>query len=219
MKNVARQIRVPFIEGLERMNMQELDLAMETGASKFAVCERNWPKDAPYAPDCNGSIARTEGHLAVMFHVRGLDLRATAIEDNGNSWEDSCCEFFVTDPYDGTYYNFELTCIGSLLASKRTSRIDKTLIALELLRSVIRHSSLERKAVTISDRIFSWTVAMLIPFELIGIDRDNLPVSLRGNFYKCGDLTAHPHFLSWNPIKTTKPDFHRPEYFGEIILK
>ena len=154
-----------------------------------------------------------------MFHVRGLDLRATAIEDNGNSWEDSCCEFFVTDPYDGTYYNFELTCIGSLLASKRTSRIDKTLIAPELLRSVIRHSSLERKAVTISDRIFSWTVAMLIPFELIGIDRDNLPVSLRGNFYKCGDLTAHPHFLSWNPIRTTKPDFHRPEYFGEIILK
>lgn len=219
MKNVARQIRVPFIEGLERMNMQELDLAMEKGASKFAVCERNWPKDAPYAPDCNGSIARTESHLAVMFHVRGLDLRATAMEDNGNSWEDSCCEFFVTDPYDGTYYNFEMTCVGSLLASKRTSRINKTLIRPELLASVIRHSSLERKPVTINDRIFSWTVAMLIPFELIGIDRDNLPVSLRGNFYKCGDLTAHPHFLSWNPIMTPKPDFHRPEFFGELILK
>ena len=115
MKNVVRQIRVPLIEGLEMMNMQELDLAMEKGASKFAVCERNWPKDAPYAPDCNGSIARTKTHLAVMFHVRGLDLRATAMEDNGNSWEDSCCEFFVTDPYDGTYYNFEMTCVGSLL--------------------------------------------------------------------------------------------------------
>ena len=219
MKNVVRQIRVPLIEGLEMMNMQELDLAMEKGASKFAVCERNWPKDAPYAPDCNGSIARTKTHLAVMFHVRGLDLRATAMEDNGNSWEDSCCEFFVTDPYDGTYYNFEMTCVGSLLASKRTSRINKTLIRPELLASVIRHRSLERKPVTINDRIFSWTVAMLIPFELIGIDRDNLPVSLRGNFYKCGDLTAHPHFLSWNPIKTPKPDFHRPEFFGELILK
>lgn len=118
MKNVVRQIRVPLIEGLEMMNLQELDLAMEKGASKFAVCEQNWPKDAPYAPDCNGSIARTSSHLAVMFHVRGLDLRATVMEDNGHSWEDSCCEFFVTDPYDGTYYNFELTCIGSLLAAK-----------------------------------------------------------------------------------------------------
>lgn len=219
MKNAVRQIRVPLIEGLDRMNLQELDLAMERGASKFAVCEQNWPKDAPYAPDCNGSIARTSSHLVVMFHVRGLDLRAKELEDNGHSWEDSCCEFFVTDPYDGTYYNFELTCVGSLLAAKRTSRIDKNVIDPALLRSVIRLSSLDRKRVEISDRIFSWTVAMMIPYELIGVDRDNLPVSLRGNFYKCGDLTAHPHFLSWNPIRTPKPDFHRPEYFGELILR
>ncbi len=219
MNNSVKQIKVPFLEGLERMNLQELDLAMEVGAAKFAVCERNWPKVAQYAPDCNGSIARTADHLAVMFHVRGLDLRATVLEDNGNSWEDSCCEFFVTDPFDGTYYNFELTCIGSLLASKRTSRTDKTMIPPSMLSSVIRYSSLDRKPVTVKDRIFGWTVAMLIPFELIGIDKDNLPVSLRGNFYKCGDLTAHPHFLSWNPIKTPNPDFHRPEFFGEIILR
>ncbi|MBS7276906.1 MAG: carbohydrate-binding family 9-like protein [Bacteroidales bacterium] len=218
MKTVKR-IRVPFIEGLENMTLQELDLAMEKSAAKFAVCENNWPKEAPYTPDCNGSIARTASHLAVMFHVRGLDLRATQIEDNGRSWEDSCCEFFVTDPYDGTYYNFELTCIGSLLSSKRKSRLDSVLREKEDVARVIRHSSLAHEETEISDRIFSWTVAMLIPYDLIGIDRDNVPVSVRGNFYKCGDLTAHPHFLSWNPIGTPKPDFHRPEYFGELILR
>lgn len=201
------------------MTLQELDLAMEKSAAKFAVCENNWPKEAPYTPDCNGSIARTASHLAVMFHVRGLDLRATQIEDNGRSWEDSCCEFFVTDPYDGTYYNFELTCIGSLLSSKRKSRLDSVLLEKEDVARVIRHSSLAHEETEISDRIFSWTVAMLIPYDLIGIDRDNVPVSVRGNFYKCGDLTAHPHFLSWNPIGTPKPDFHRPEYFGELILR
>ena len=218
MKTVKR-IRVPFIEGLENMTLQELDLAMEKSAAKFAVCENNWPKEAPYTPDCNGSIARTASHLAVMFHVRGLDLRATQIEDNGRSWEDSCCEFFVTDPSDGTYYNFELTCIGSLLSSKRKSRLDSVLREKEDVARVIRHSSLAHEETEISDRIFSWTVAMLIPYDLIGIDRDNVPVSVRGNFYKCGDLTAHPHFLSWNPIGTPKPDFHRPEYFGELILR
>ena len=218
MKTVKR-IRVPFIEGLENMTLQELDLAMEKSAAKFAVCENNWPKEAPYTPDCNGSIARTASHLAVMFHVRGLDLRATQIEDNGRSWEDSCCEFFVTDPYDGTYYNFELTCIGSLLSSKRKSRLDSVLREKEDVARVIRHSSLAHEETEISDRIFSWTVAMLIPYDLIGIDRDDVPVSVRGNFYKCGDLTAHPHFLSWNPIGTPKPDFHRPEYFGELILR
>ena len=217
MKKIKR-INVPLIEGLEAMSIQELDLVMEKKASKFAVSENNWPEAAPYTPDCNGSIARSRTHLAVMFHVRGLDLRATALEDNGRSWEDSCCEFFVTDPLDRTYYNFELTCIGSLLASKRTSRTDSNTIPVDVLKRVIRHTTLEHKPWDITDEIIGWTVAILIPFDVIGIDCSNLPASVRGNFYKCGDLTAHPHFLSWNPIDTPQPDFHRPEFFGEIIF-
>lgn len=214
----TKRIKVPFIEGLESMNMPQLDLAMEKSAAKFAVCENNWEKEYPYWPDCNGSIAYCKDYMAVMFHVRGLDLRATALEDNGNSWEDSCCEFFVTDPYDGTYYNFELTAIGSLLSSKRTSRYDSNQRTLEELSRVIRHSTIEHKIWDEKDKIFAWSVAMLIPFDLIGIDKNHIPVSVRANFYKCGDKTAHPHFLSWNPVVSSKPDFHRPECFGELIL-
>jgi hypothetical protein len=25
-----------------------------------------------------------------------------------------------------------------------------------------------------------------------------------------------PHFVTWNPVGTTQPDYHRPEYFGKI---
>lgn len=216
--DMTKTINVPYISGLAGLDLEGFDLAMEKYSAKFAVCECNWPEVAPYVPDCNGAVARTEGHLAVIYHVRGLDLRAAALEDNGNSWEDSCCEFFVSDPSDGTYYNFELTCIGSLLASKRTSRTEKTDFTPVQLGRVIRHSSLERKYLEISDKVFSWTVALLIPFDLIGVDEDRLPCSLRANFYKCGDLTAHPHFLSWNPVGTEKPDFHRPDFFGELML-
>lgn len=218
MKTV-KKIKVPFIEGLESLNMQQLDLAMEKSAAKFAVCENNWAREYPYAPDCNGAIAYSRSHLAVIFHVRGLDLRATVMKDNGHSWEDSCCEFFVTDPYDGTYYNFEMTAIGSILSSKRTSRMNSMQREDSEIARIIRFSTLEHKAWNERDRIFAWSVAMLIPFDLIGIDRDNIPVSVMGNFYKCGDKTAHPHFLSWNPVGTPKPDFHRPEYFGEFILR
>lgn len=215
----TKRIKVPVIEGLESMRLPELDLVMEEKAAKFAVCERAWPEVAPYVPDCNGSVARSATHLCVMYHVRGLDLRATAMEDNGNSWEDSCCEFFVADPFDGTYYNFELTCVGSLLAAKGAGRQNRVRFDPAVLASVIRYSSLDKRPTVISGQILGWTVVMMIPFKLIGIDPDNLPVSLRGNFYKCGDLTAHPHFLSWNPVGTPKPDFHRPEFFGELILK
>ena len=58
----------------------------------------------------------------------------------------------------------------------------------------------------------------MIPFRLIGIDAGHLPARIRANFYKCGDKTAHPHFLSWSPVSTEKPDFHRPEFFGELYL-
>ncbi|MBO7233161.1 MAG: hypothetical protein J6V16_08435, partial [Bacteroidales bacterium] len=28
-----------------------------------------------------------------------------------------------------------------------------------------------------------------------------------------------PHYLSWQPINTEKPDFHRPEFFGTLYCK
>ena len=43
--------------------------------------------------------------------------------------------------------------------------------------------------------------------------------TFKGNFYKCGDETDYPHFGMWNPVGTEKPDFHRPEYFGELIIE
>ena len=37
---------------------------------------------------------------------------------------------------------------------------------------------------------------------------------LRGNCYKCGDLTDHPHYLSWSAINSETPNFHRSDDFG-----
>jgi hypothetical protein len=41
---------------------------------------------------------------------------------------------------------------------------------------------------------------------------------MTGNFYKCGDLTACPHYGMWTPYALPAADFHRPELFGEIEL-
>jgi hypothetical protein len=38
------------------------------------------------------------------------------------------------------------------------------------------------------------------------------------NFYKCGDETEIPHYGAWSEVKTPSPDFHRPEFFGEIVF-
>lgn len=200
------------------MDFEQFDMAMELSGAKDTVNEVNWPDEFPYHPVCNFSVARSETHFAVLYHVRGLDLRAAAMDDNGHVWEDSCCEFFVADPSDGTYCNFEMNCIGTLLNAKGAGRSGRVQRPQESLDRVRRFSTLPRREYSSDGEIFSWSAGMLIPFDLMGIDAADIPSSVRANFYKCGDNTAHTHFLSWNPVGCPSPDFHRPEFFGELLF-
>jgi hypothetical protein len=63
----------------------------------------------------------------------------------------------------------------------------------------------------------AWWLEMEVPFALLGAE--GTPNTLRANLYKCGDLLRTPHYLSWSPIEAAKPDFHRPEQFGTLIIK
>lgn len=44
-------------------------------------------------------------------------------------------------------------------------------------------------------------------------------MQLRGNFYKCGNLTKQKHYLSWNAIESDTLNFHKPECFGVLKLE
>jgi len=41
---------------------------------------------------------------------------------------------------------------------------------------------------------------------------------MAGNFYKCGDETASPHYLAWAPLSSAQPDFHRRQDFGLLTV-
>ena len=211
-----KTIEIPFVPSLETLDFQALDLTLEEQGVKAAIDSVNWPEAFPYMPDCNVTLAHDGHNIAMLFHVRGLDLRAMETEDNGRMWEDSCVEFFVQDPSGEKYYNFELTCAGRLLASEGATRHERPRRGAEVLSRVRRYSTVEGAPFQKDGGIYSWTAGMLIPMDLFGADGVK---KLRGNFYKCGDKTAHMHFVSWNPIDLPKPDFHRPDFFGEIILK
>jgi hypothetical protein len=212
---MMKSINIPFIENVHSLTYSEMDQVMELNAGKDYISEVNW-SSFPYKPSASFRIARSRTHLVIMYDVRGLDLRAVTLEENGPVWEDSCCEFFVSDNSDGTYYTFELNCIGTLLASKRRSRTDADMYSEEQLARIITHSTLERKQIEEDGVIRAWGTALCIPFDLIGLDEVCLPDSIRANFYKCADMAAHPHYLSWNRIDIPQPDFHRPDFFGEL---
>ena len=41
----------------------------------------------------------------------------------------------------------------------------------------------------------------------------------RANFYKCGDRLSKPHFLAYFPIGLPQPDFHCPDFFGDLVFE
>ena len=68
-----------------------------------------------------------------------------------------------------------------------------------------------------------WTVEYAIPFtffeEYFGKINFTSDYRLEANFYKCGDETKYAHYGCWNKLENEIPDFHRSEFFGNLILE
>lgn len=204
-------IRIPLIEGGE-----SIEKSLELEGARFDVCQVNWPETFPYAPIVAGRIARTKEAIVVSWRVSGLDLTVKN-EDDGNIWEDSTCEIFLKDPSCPDYYNIEVNAAGKLLVGKGPDRHSRVRLPLDTIARIRRIAGFQ-VPFDKADELFTWSLTVAIPYEVIGLDPAHLPSQLHGNIYKCGDKTAHPHFLSWAPIATPKPDFHRPDFFGTFYL-
>lgn len=174
----------------------------------------NW-EEFPYRPAVDAYIAHDGKQLFTLFEVTEQDPRAEVHEDFGEVWTDSCAEIFLQVPGTDHYFNFETTCKGVALAARRNSRTDFSLFTPEELQKVKRIASLAHDGASKDAHgNTSWWLLVAIPFALIGCQET--PRQLKGNFYKCGDSTLSPHFLSWSPIHTPSPNFHCPEFFGTI---
>ncbi len=69
----------------------------------------------------------------------------------------------------------------------------------------------------------SWRLEFFVPLDcvraLFGRDGFTEGDVIKANFYKCGDETAQPHYGMWSGVDSAQPDFHRPEYFGDLIIR
>jgi hypothetical protein len=200
-------ISVPRINSPESIDAQGTNIKIDT---------LDWPKDFWYKPEVSAKLGHTDDKIFVKFHVMEEHAQAVTTFDNGPVWEDSAVEFFVKTPESPFYYNFENNCIGAILAARHASRSDAQPFTEEQIAKLTHVSSLKHEP--LADTAAEWTLLLGIPFESIGIPFGQVPSILNANFYKCGDKTKIPHYLSWSPIATDHPDFHRPEFFGKLLL-
>ncbi len=146
--------------------------------------------------------------LIIRFETDERPLRATVTDDHGPVYTDSCVEFFFRQSDSDNYINMEINPFGSMLVGN--CKPGRTLNLIDF----------DKDAFNTISRINSktWAFQFTVPFSFISEQIGKLRKTFRANFYKCGDMTEHKHYACWSPIDFERPNFHLPEFFGEIEL-
>lgn len=167
----------------------------------------NWPEEYPYKPEVKFAAWHDGACLHLHFSVEEGDVRAECTEDRQPIWNDACVEFFFAPRGDGIYYNLECNSLGKIYLCRGRDRNEREHLSEE------DYSAVKRTASSVVGG--RWEMKLDIPASIYGLGSfDGLRA--KGNFYKCGNKCQVPHFLSYAPIATPKPDFHRPEFFTEL---
>ena len=179
----------------------------------------NWPDKFPYKPDVSFTAWHCGDALTLEYKVKEQSVRALEAVPGNFVYKDSCVEFFFQprseDPH---YYNFEWNPVGTLYLAYRTGRDDAELAPADVLQMVKAEPSLGTEPFAERPSEGEWSLLVKIPAPALwrsGLESFGC-LRARANFYKCGDGLAVPHYVSWAPIDTPRPDFHRPEFFAPL---
>ena len=195
----------------------------------------NWDAIPCLSIDCNpwqegGPLPPAQA--AMVFDGRAFHLRfkvweqpicVQALRHNGLIWWDSAVEFFFnpTGGMDGRYLNFELNAEGKLLLGLGEGREDRKLLDFDPALFAIKCNVPVGGAATWSRPFYIVKFSIPVTFleSIYGFIDLQSGAELCGNFQKCGEKTMNPHYGCWNPILTPQPDFHRPEFFGCLVME
>jgi hypothetical protein len=191
--------------------------------TKSVKLENYMGKRPEHFPAVEMKMRYDKNNIYVIFKVDDRYVKAVATETNGRVWEDSCVEFFFTPGSDtqSGYFNLETNCIGTFLMQYH-NRIanDDGFVRSKDNKDIEIKSSIDFSVKEEYTEPLTWYLEYRMPVSFL---KNYLPfeqpapgVKWRANFYKCGDKTSHPHWLTWAPVDFPEPKFHLPEFFGTI---
>ena len=218
-KTKALEVSKVFVK--DTLSFESISNAIEKKTALNTISWLEWNK-FPYKPQVDFRIAHDDSLLFIKFYVKENHPLAKRSEPNSATHRDSCVEFFIDPMRDGNYYNFEFNCIGTTHLAYGPARSTRNFIPKEKIIDEIKTwSTMGDQPFEEKSGKFEWEMVIVIPATIFtyneGFNFSNLIAN--ANFYKCGDDTTKPHYLSWNPVKTKNPDFHRPEFFGTLNFK
>lgn len=188
---------------------------MKISPETVSISTAPW-KEYPLKVRTSATITLEEDGFAASFVIEESNPKREYTEHFSPVHMDSCVEWFVNfypEKCD-RYFNFEVNPNGAMNVSFRKDRFNEQKLTAEEV------NSFGIKTEIFADR---WTASYKIPFAFI---EKYIPgftlrkgLTLKTNFYKCAEGAENIHFLVWNNVETEKPDYHRPEFFGELTVE
>jgi hypothetical protein len=183
-------------------------------------------RSSDHRPRTRVRVLAAPAGLHAIFAVEDRYVLSVTTELHGMVCRDSCVEFFVQPKPDRGYFNFELNCGGCLHVSciEDPTRVPGgfkryAFVPPALAQTVRIYHSLPRTVTPEIAAPQNWTIEVFIPYALftpfVGAVAPQPGDTWRGNFYKCGDATSHPHWAMWAPMGADL-NFHQPQYFAPL---
>lgn len=180
----------------------------------------HWEKEGYSRPESffRFYAVKNKGIFARLWSFES-DIRAECRKRDDPCYTDSCLEFFIMPVCgDKRYMNFEVNPNGIYLSEigekRENRRFIKEISSLEPQINAFRINENGRQA---------WGYDIFLSEEFIssvyGCDYKVEESTLRGNFYKCADLSTSPHFGAHFPVGSASLGFHNPDCFGNIIIR
>jgi hypothetical protein len=176
---------------------------------------------APWAgagqqPRASFVMAHGREAIHLKYYIKEPTIKAEYLNFNDPVFEDSCVEFFIAFDGDSNYYNLEFNCVGNCRGQYGETKTHREFLPSNLLKTIQHQTRINGRG---SSQI-EWELTLSIPLSVF---RHHPTLSLascraKGNFYKCGDGLPEPHYLCWNNINSSYPEFHLKDFFNEITF-
>ena len=216
----VKTLHVPKVDFDEAGSLSELSVLLDMQGAWDALDAVPWSA-YPYKPAVRFGIAHTGGSICVKFRVEEQAVIAEKTETNTRVSEDSCVELFLAPTGGGLYYNFEWNCIGTCLAGVGRERHGRELLDPREIEKIRRFSTLGGSPFGERTGRFEWSFVAVVPVSTLFRHSiaDLTGTAAADNLFKCGDHLTTPHYVTWNPIESPVPDYHRSEQFGRILFE
>ncbi len=172
----------------------------------------------------NTQIKLCANNENLFIHIVADDKHSFAKQTQLNHMlvcEDSCVEFFFSPSgkLGSNYVNVEVNCCGTLHLAYGPDRDNRQFINLDAASLISVSTSIISPVKLEKPNDQEWQVEITLPFAAIEaltgepVNKDKW----YGNFYRCGGR-VEPQYAVWKSIDVAEPDYHRPEYFGELVF-